>query len=213
MARRGLLVVLEGTDRCGKSTQCKLLVDRLNAQNTPAKLMRFPDRSTAIGGLIDQYLRKEAEFDDHAAHLLFAANRWELLPQIKRDLQQGITLVVDRYAFSGVAFTSAKGLDLEWCKTPDAGLPSPDLHIHLELDPTDAAKRGGFGTERYEVTEFQEKVKHKFTELYGSLTRKPCLLAVSGLNIEQVHEQIVALLTKATESQTLCSVDEMPTLW
>ena len=40
--------------------------------------------------------------------------------------------MVDRYAFSGVAFTAAKGLDLEWCKNPDRGLPKPDLVLQLE---------------------------------------------------------------------------------
>jgi thymidylate kinase len=42
--------------------------------------------------------------------------------------------VSDRYAYSGVAFSSAKdGLSLEWCQQPDAGLPAPDLLLHLEL--------------------------------------------------------------------------------
>lgn len=73
---------------------------------------------------------------------------------------------VERYAFSGVAFTSAKGLDLEWCKAPDAGLPSPDLLIHMELSQAEAESRGGFGDERYEVSEFQTAVKGKVS-LFG----------------------------------------------
>lgn len=36
------------------------------------------DRSTAIGGMIDAYLQSKAEMDDHAIHLLFSANRWEV---------------------------------------------------------------------------------------------------------------------------------------
>ena len=50
--------------------------------------------------------------DDHAIHLLFSANRWEVAKSIREKLNAGITLVVDRYAYSGVAFTSAKaGMD------------------------------------------------------------------------------------------------------
>lgn len=41
-------------------------------------------------------------------------------------LNSGKTIVADRYAFSGVAYTSAKGIDLEWCKEGDTGLPAPD---------------------------------------------------------------------------------------
>ena len=72
--------------------------------------------------------------DDAAVHLLFSANRWEAVKSLKARLISGETLVCDRYAFSGVAFTSAKGtLDLEWCKNPDRGLPAPDAVIYLDV--------------------------------------------------------------------------------
>jgi dTMP kinase len=48
---------------------------------------------------------------------------------------------------------------MDWCKTPDAGLPAPDLLIHMQLGEGEARTRGGYGTERYEVPEFQAKVK------------------------------------------------------
>eukprot|EP00894_Picocystis_sp_ML_P005233 jgi/Pico_ML_1/55750/g1395.t1 len=76
-------------------------------------MWRYPDRTTAIGTVIDDYLSKKIELDDRAAHLLFAANRWEKREEMIRKLQSGITLVVDRYAHSGVAFTAAKGV-LDW---------------------------------------------------------------------------------------------------
>jgi thymidylate kinase len=78
-----------------------------------------------------------------------------------RALQCGTSLVVDRYAYSGVAYSAAKGLagmDAAWCKAPDAGLPAPDLVVYLELDNAAAAARAGFGGERYEKAEFQDKV-------------------------------------------------------
>ena len=79
------------------STQCTRLLDYFTTTlKRPAELMRFPgmwllyiatanrfsffcaDRTTAIGGIIDKYLKKQLELDDHAAHLLFSANRWEV---------------------------------------------------------------------------------------------------------------------------------------
>lgn len=74
-------------------------------------------------------------------------------------------MVVDRYAFSGVAFSSAKGLDLEWCRNPDIGLLTPDLVLFLDLSIDDAEKRGGFGDERYEKRELQIKVRDQFMKL------------------------------------------------
>jgi len=76
-------------------------------------------------------------------------------------LQQGTTLVVDRYAYSGVAYTSAKhvpGLDVEWCRAPDQGLPAPDIVIFLRLSDSSASTRTGYGEERYESDAFQKQV-------------------------------------------------------
>ena len=77
----------------------------------------------------------------------------------------GTSVLVDRYAFSGVAFTAAKGLDLEWCKNPDRGLPKPDLVLQLDVDEETAKKRGGFGEERYEKVEFQRQVRKLYSQL------------------------------------------------
>jgi len=49
---------------------------------------------------------------------------------------------MDRYAYSGVAFSAAKGLSLQWCKNPDEGLPAPDLVIFMDLDVEESKKRG-----------------------------------------------------------------------
>jgi dTMP kinase len=84
---------------------------------------------------------------------------------LSEKLKQGKTLVVDRYAFSGVAFSSAKGLDLEWCRNPDIGLLSPDLILFLDLNIDEAEKRGGFGQERYEKRDLQIKVREEFFKL------------------------------------------------
>ncbi|XP_064341454.1 thymidylate kinase isoform X2 [Camelus dromedarius] len=166
--RRGALIVLEGVDRAGKSTQGRKLVDALCTAGHRAELLRFPERSTEIGKLLSSYLEKKSEVEDHSVHLLFSANRWEQVPLIKEKLGQGITLVVDRYAFSGVAFTSAKeNFSLDWCKQPDVGLPKPDLVVFLQLRLAEAAARSEFGQERYEDRAFQEQVLRRFHQLRG----------------------------------------------
>lgn len=74
---RGALVVLEGLDRSGKSSQCSRLVSYLEGQGISAELWRFPDRSTNVGQMISAYLTNTSQLDDHTIHLLFSANRWE----------------------------------------------------------------------------------------------------------------------------------------
>jgi len=167
--KRGALILFEGVDRCGKSTQCTRLVDRLNRKAADSSILhRFPDRTTAIGNMIDLYLRQKSEADDHAIHLLFSANRWEKRDEICRELTRGRTVVMDRYAFSGIAFSSAKGLDFEWCKSVDVGLPMPDIVFFLDLPISEAMKRGQFGEERYEKGDMQERVLRKFRMFEGT---------------------------------------------
>ena len=56
--RRGLLIAFEGLDKTGKTTHSKLLSKALNDLGQAAKNVRFPDRTTDVGKLIDRYLRR-----------------------------------------------------------------------------------------------------------------------------------------------------------
>ncbi|XP_021779946.1 thymidylate kinase isoform X2 [Papio anubis] len=213
-ARRGALIVLEGMDRAGKSTQSRKLVETLCAAGHRAELLRFPERSTEIGKLLSSYLEKKSDVEDHAVHLLFSANRWEQVPLIKEKLSQGVTLIVDRYAFSGVAFTGAKevsatwppvgraqNFSLDWCKQPDVGLPKPDLILFLQLQLADAAKRGAYGHERYENRAFQERALQCFYQLMRDTTLNWKMVDASK-SIEAVHEDICALSEDAIRTAT-----------
>lgn len=96
-----------------------------------------------------------------AACLLFPPAGPSCRDALVSALLSGTTLVVDRYAYSGVAYSAAKGvpgMDVEWCRNPDIGLPAPDLVVYLRVTNAVAAARAGFGEERYEKAEFQEKV-------------------------------------------------------
>ncbi|XP_041032574.1 thymidylate kinase [Carcharodon carcharias] len=198
-AKRGALIVLEGMDRSGKSTQCRKLQEALRQQGRAAEVLRFPDRGTEIGHLISLYLEKKNNLNDHTVHLLFAANRWERVPLIKEKLQQGITLILDRYAFSGVAFTSAKpDFTLEWCKQPDSGIPKPDVILFLHLNPSIAMKRGGFGNERYENHTFQKLVLRQFEELMKDENLDWQRLDASQ-SIEDLHQEIMSKVKKTIE--------------
>ncbi|XP_003218368.1 thymidylate kinase [Anolis carolinensis] len=197
--RRGALIVLEGVDRAGKSTQSRRLVEALGAKGHRAELLRFPERTTKIGQLISSYLEKKNNLEDHTVHLLFSANRWEQVPLIKEKLNQGITLVVDRYAFSGVAFTGAKeNFSLEWCKQPDVGLPKPDVILFLQLNTSEAAKRGDFGSERYENSSFQEKVLQCYYDLMEDKTLNWKVIDASK-TIEDLHNEIKSIVEEAMQ--------------
>ncbi|XP_068631614.1 uncharacterized protein [Battus philenor] len=166
--KRGALIVIEGLDRTGKSTQSKMLVENLKNIPIKAEYTNFPDRNTDIGRVINGYLSSKNDLSDEAIHLLFSANRWEKAKGIKNKLEQGISVIVDRYCYSGVAFSAAKGLDLTWCKSSDSGLPKPDKVFFLTMPADNILVRDGFGNERYEVLDFQKKVAEVYTQLKDS---------------------------------------------
>ena len=99
------------------------------------------------------------KLNDEAVHLLFAMNRWEKKEQIIDTLTQGTSIVCDRYAYSGVAYSASKGLDFEWCLNADRGLIKPDLVIYINVSMETIKARSGFGDERYEKVEFQQRVR------------------------------------------------------
>ena len=118
-----------------------------------------------MGQMISSYLTSTTEMDDHAIHLLFSANRWEKAAYIKSTIAAGYTIVCDRYVYSGMVYSTAKGnkeLGLEWAKSPDVGLPRPDLVVFLDLEPEEAERRGGWGEEKYEKQEMQLRVRKLF---------------------------------------------------
>ena len=186
---RGVLVVVEGLDRSGKSSQCQMLHDTLLRRGVLVRYIKFPgmfcgdcsegasliylDRTTPTGQLIHKYLTGQAQQDDHSIHLLFSANRWELAESIRSDVEKGVTVIIDRYSYSGAVYSAAKNnprLPLEWAWQPEIGLPRPDVCIFLDIAPEMAAARGGFGDERYETNDMQSRVRQLFPYLFSRLT-------------------------------------------
>lgn len=84
---------------------------------------------------------------------------------IEQLLSTGTTVICDRYAFSGIAFSASKGLSYEWCRSPDVSLPAPDLTLFLDITPAAAKQRGGYGEERYEKEDMQRKVGEIFRRI------------------------------------------------
>jgi dTMP kinase len=188
---RGALIVIEGCDRSGKTTQCAQLVSSLLKAGIPTNLQKFPDRTTSIGETINSFLQGNTKLDDRVIHLLYSANRWEFFSRMKEQLLAGTTLVVDRYVYSGVAFSGAKqGMNVKWCCQPDVGLLRPDVVLFFDLNPSVAAARHGYGDEVYEKLDFQTKVYDVYkvlskldTDIWKNLD--------AGCSVDVLHQKVM----------------------
>ena len=151
-----LFIVFEGVDRAGKTTQVAMLNEYLSLLKYPCNILKFPDRQTTLGKLIDYYLKAEADVTDQAIHLLFTANRWEIFPKMQMLLDNNEIIICDRYSYSSIAYSGAKkNMDIQWCKIVESGLPKPDIVFFMDVDIGITSTRQGFGDEIYEKLEFQ----------------------------------------------------------
>ncbi len=181
----GKLFVVEGIDRSGKSTLVAALATRYSCE-----IVKFPDRATPIGQLIDKVLRKEIVIENpQAIHLLFTANRWEVQNKVHALLKTG-NVIMDRYYYSGIAYSVAQGLEKEWCLKKEDMLIQPDKVIYLDLKASTSASRKGFGEELYEKTLFLEKV----TQVFLDLQEPHWKIINAEQSIEAVYKEAVAYL-------------------
>ncbi len=144
--------------------------------------------------MINSYLTSKTQQDDHSIHLLFSANRWEAVKGILEAIADGTTVIIDRYSFSGAVYSAAKenpDISLDWAWYPEIGLPQPDLVYFLDISSADAAKRGGYGEERYETRKMQTRVRSLFTKLFARLPDVIIQVIDAGASMDEVASSIV----------------------
>lgn len=112
---------------------------------------------------------------------------------IEADIKAGTTVIIDRYYYSGCVYTAAKNnpsLDLAWCRHPEEGLPRPDLCLFLDISAEDAASRGGWGEERYEKKELQDRVRQLFADIRATDDGSDFITINAGQSLEDVETAI-----------------------
>ena len=220
----GKLIVIEGTDGSGKSTQFRLLTQRLTRENTAFKCLVFPRYAEPSSALIRMYLGGEfgsrpTDVNSYAASTFYAVDRYA---SYKQDwgawYEQGGLVLSDRYTTSNAVHQASKEAPekqaeyLKWLydfEYDRLGLPRPDLTIYLDV-PTDFTEK--LMRRREQDTNTQADIHEKDTaylsacrragraaaEFYG-WTVIDCVKDGSMRSIEDIHEEIYAHVTKLLE--------------
>lgn len=147
-------LVIEGLDGSGKSTQLKLLREHLRENGVQYKYLHFPRLEEGVyGQLIARFLRGEMGANDmvdpYLVALIFAGDRADASVQIRKWMEEGNLVIVDRYVYSNIAFQCAKLDELkdqerlrDWILEFEFEynrLPRPDLNLYLNV-PFDFTK-------------------------------------------------------------------------
>ena len=137
--RRGKIIVIEGIDKAGKTTQANLLLKKLKGKKYVK--FDFPDYSTPVGIEIKQFLDGKRNYSDEVKMMLLSANRWEKKSEIESIIGKGTTIIMNRYYQSNLAYGISKGLKLKWLLALDEGLPKTDLVVVIDIKTNTLVKR------------------------------------------------------------------------
>lgn len=193
---KGKVIVLEGTDKAGKTTQSRMVQEALKALGKICVVIDFPDYTTPIGMEIRAFLDGRRDYPAEAKHLLFSANRWEKKKEIESMVENGTIVIMNRYWQSNLVYGVSNGMDAVWLQRLDKGLPKEDVVIVLLVNPATSRKRvevpDAFETdEKLSIAAYKNYIKYakafKWKVIDGSRSK------------EQVHQEILKLVRKVVK--------------
>ena len=199
-----MLVVLEGLDGAGKSTQVKKLRTYLESQLGSLEYIHFPRYDAPVyGDLISRFLRGDFGSNEtvhpQLVALLFAEDRHGAAPGMKEILNSGGNMLLDRYVYSNIAYQCAKLTDAEeaerlreWIFNTEYinfDLPKPDLNIFLDVpisfvESKLTSNRGGEDRDYLEGGQDIHEADIEFQKRVRAMYQRQCELDPSLIRID-----------------------------
>lgn len=184
----GKFIAFEGIDGSGKSTQIEYLTEKLKKENIYYYTTMEPTDSP-IGSLIHQIMTGRVKTDNKVIAALFVADRLDHLLNdlngLKAKIDEGITVISDRYYFSSYAYHSVD-MPMEWviqandqCKQ----ILKPTATVFIDVDPDTAIERiakNRFHQELFEKKSRLVKVREKYFESFEKEKSEENIIIVDG---------------------------------
>lgn len=197
---RGKFITIEGCDGCGKSTQIKLLKDRLENIGADFVLTREPG-GTEISERIREIISDPAyvDMDMYTELLLYTAARRQHVTLIKRQLEIGKLVFCDRFTHSTMAYQGyGRGVDINainLCNSIALGDLKIDLTLFIDLPPDEAFARKG-GADKGDRLECEKlDFYNRVYSGYKQMAAAGEAVVVDGHGSElEVHERIISIL-------------------
>ncbi len=215
----GKLIIIEGLDGSGKSTQTALLEDYLTARKINFKKIKLPDYESKSSTLVNMYLGGEFGNDanavnPYAAGAFYAVDRFASFKlKWKNDYDSGTLILADRYATSNSIYQMEKLNRDEWdsylswsedFEYNKIGIPKPDLVIYLDM-PIEISQK--LMSKRYDGNE-EKKDVHEANVEFLKKCRSSALYAAdrqgwkvvscsdgkNPLSIDEIHKRIVEIV-------------------
>ena len=213
------LIIIEGLDGSGKSTQVKLLEEYFKAKNIDYKKIKLPDYDNPSSTLVKMYLGGEfgKSADDvnaYAAGAFYAVDRFASYKlNWGSDYEKGTVILADRYATSNSIYQMEKISEDEWDSYLEwsadfeynkIGIPSPDAVIYLDM-PVEISQR--LMTSRYNGDEGKKDVHEVNVEFLKKCCKSAlytankqgwkvveCSDGENPLSIDRIHKEIIKIV-------------------
>ena len=162
-----VLVNLEGIDGCGKSTQSKLLLEKLEGEGEKVIILKEPTKRPHGQKLWDVLHGKRKATNEEILELFVLDRIQHVEEKIQPALDDGTVILMDRYYYSSMAYQVAGGIDVEEIREKHAFAPKPDIVLIFDLPVSIALERvkGHSDADEFEKEEHLEKVREAYLNL------------------------------------------------
>ena len=204
MKQTGVLIVFEGIDGTGKSTQIALLKSQLEGRGYDVVTTREPTDGPFGKRIRKLYTGRDSVSKEEELELFLLDRRDHLQSLINPALQQGKVVLIDRYYLSTAAYQGAAGLNAEEIlQRNEEFAPPPDLAIIIELPPEESVLR----IERYRkesLNDFEQlESLRQVAAIFSSIDRD-YIRRIDGMqNIDDVHQAIMVHVDKLLKTMSL----------
>ncbi len=196
------LIVIEGLDGAGTTTQARLVVDALRGKGRAAHLTREPSDGP-IGRLIREMLVGKHALDGQSISqstfsLLFAADRLDHLQrEVEPALARGELVISDRWYHSSLAYQGTAA-ERGWIEMLNQRARRPDLTVLLRVPAETAARRrvaAGRAKELFEDLAMQERVAAGYDRVFTELTSREPVMVIDGeRDVDRVFAELMKLI-------------------
>ena len=190
-----MLVNLEGIDGCGKSTQSKLLREKLEGEGEKVIILKEPTKRPHGQKLWDVLHGKRKATNEEILELFVLDRIQHVEEKIQPALDDGTVVLMDRYYYSSMAYQVAGGIDVEEIREKHVFAPRPDVVLIFDLPVSVALERvkGHSDADEFEKEEHLEKVR----EAYLDLENDPLVRIVDATGTpEEIFEDVWRLVSE-----------------
>lgn len=197
--KRGCFIVFEGIDGAGKSTQAKILAEKLTSLGKRVYMTAEPTDMPS-GKALREVLGGKIKKSDAEIALMFTLDR--VAHNIDKDngiekmLDEGAFIICDRYYYSSLAYQGST-IDYSWVRALNVECPAirhPDLCIFLDLTPKQSMQRISQGRETTEIYESEEiliRVRNSFMRVIDDMSAIDTIKVVDASgNVEEIADNI-----------------------